>query len=255
MQVLTAYHTDIGTVKKTNQDSLCIHVAEAPDRTAVLAVVCDGMGGLSKGELASASVIRAFDNWFEEELLGQMDSVSADEIRSRWAYLIQEQNLRIGAFGRANRMELGTTLTALLLMEKQFFVVAHVGDTRAYRIAKTAEQLTEDQTVVGREILQGILTPEEAEEDPRRNILLQCIGASKTLRPSFVEGVPRDGDVFLLCSDGFRHKVSAEEIAETFSPEKLVDEAIMTIRIKKLIELNKKRREKDNITALLVKLD
>lgn len=254
MQVLTAYHTDVGIEKQTNQDSLCVQVAESSLGTVVLAVVCDGMGGLSKGELASSNVIRAFTNWFDTELADQLSENAEEEIRYRWDRIIKEQNQRIGAYGKEQHINLGTTLTALLIVDTKFFLIGHVGDSRAYRITNKLEQLTEDQTVVYREILKGILTPEQAEEDPRRNVLLQCIGASKSVEPIFVNGKAQDGDVYLLCSDGFRHKISIEEIYMAFQPEKLTDESAMEQKIKELVELNKQRDEKDNITAVLIKL-
>jgi serine/threonine protein phosphatase PrpC len=254
MQVLTAYHTDVGIEKQTNQDSLCIQVAETSLGTAIMAVVCDGMGGLSKGELASANVIRAFKKWFDEELAQELTESAVEDIQYRWDRIIKEQNQRIGAYGRDQHISIGTTLTVLLIIGSAFWLIGHVGDSRAYRITDKVEQLTEDQTVVHLEITKGKLTPEEAETDPRRNVLLQCIGASKSVEPVFISGKANDDDVYLLCSDGFRHQISEDEIYVAFKPESLVDEAIMEKRIVALTETNKQRDEKDNITAILIKL-
>lgn len=254
MEVLTAHYTDVGIQKETNQDSLCIEIAQTAVGTVIMAMVCDGMGGLSKGELASASVIKAFKSWFENELPSQLATENKEDIRYRWDRIIKEQNQRIAEYGRNERIQLGTTLTVLLIVDTRFWLIGHVGDTRAYRITDKIELLTEDQTVVNREVQRGNLAPDEAETDPRRNVLLQCIGASKTVEPQYVSGKASLGEVYLLCSDGFRHQITEKEIHEAFLPVAMIHEAIMEHRAKELTELNKQRNEKDNITVVLVKI-
>lgn len=254
MEVLTAAHTDIGMKKKTNQDSLLVKIADTSAGKVVLAVVCDGMGGLSQGEVASASVINAFSDWFEKELPRQLAAFDLDEIRYRWERLIKEQNQRIGEYGRRVKIQLGTTWTALLLIDTREMMIGHVGDSRVYRIDESIAVLTEDQTVVAREVKRGMLTPEQARRDPRRNVLLQCIGASRLVEPVFSFGQPVPGEVYMLCSDGFRHMITDEEIFQAFAPHVLIDEAVMKEKAKELVELNKQRQELDNISVVLVKI-
>lgn len=254
MEVLTATYTDIGIKKATNQDSLCLKVADTSVGKIVLAIICDGMGGLKKGEVASASVVNAFEDWFEKELPIQLANNDFDDIRYRWERIIKEQNHRIAEYGRSIRIQLGTTFTALLLIDTKFMLIGHVGDSSVYRINSKLEVMTEDQTVVGREIRRGNLTPEQAKLDPRRNVLLQCIGASKLVEPQFVFGTPMPGEVFMLCSDGFRHMITEEEIYQAFSPQGLFDEDIMKNKAVELVELNKQRQELDNISVMLVKI-
>ncbi|WP_251548769.1 PP2C family protein-serine/threonine phosphatase [Neobacillus muris] len=255
MKLLTAAHTDIGIRKPTNQDSYCIKIAETSIGTVVLAVICDGMGGLAKGEVASASVINAFSDWFELELPAQLTNDPFNDIQSSWEHIIQEQNLRIAAYGQKVGIQLGTTLTALLLIESKPMLIAHVGDTRAYRIGRhKLEVLTEDQTVVGQEVRRGRLTPEQARFDPRKNVLLQCIGASRIVEPVFLTEDPPQEEVFMLCSDGFRNMITEEEIHQAFAPQHLTDETVMEEKTKELVELNKQRQETDNITVLLIKI-
>ena len=254
MDVLSAVCTDVGIRKSTNQDSLCLKIADTSVGKVVLAVVCDGMGGLSKGEVASASVVHAFSDWFEKELPAHLAKGDLDDIQYRWGRLMKEQNQRIAEYGRKTRVQLGTTLTALLLIDSQLMLIGHVGDSRVYRISHQLEILTEDQTVVGREIRRGTLTQEQAKKDPRRNVLLQCIGASKLVEPQFVSGKPVPGEVYLLCSDGFRHEITEDEIFQAFSSPSLIDEVVMEQQVKGMIELNKQRQEKDNITAVLIKI-
>lgn len=254
MDVLAAAYTDRGIKKPTNQDSLCLKVADTSVGKVVLAVICDGMGGLSKGELASASVINAFSAWFEKELPAQLASNDYDDMQYRWDRIVKEQNQRIAEYGRKENIQLGTTWTALLLIGSNHMLIGHVGDSRVYRIHDELEVMTEDQTVVGREVRRGNMTREQAKLDPRRNVLLQCIGASKVVEPQFLAGKPVPGAVYMLCSDGFRHMISEEEIEGAFSPSVLIDEKAMDQKAKELVELNKQRQEQDNISVLLVKI-
>lgn len=255
MEVLSAVHTDVGNKKATNQDSLCLKVAATSLGKVVLAVICDGMGGLAKGEVASASVVHAFSNWFDYDLPSKLESENFHELQLDWERIINDQNQRIAEYGQRVNIQLGTTLTALLLIDTKFMLIGHVGDTRAYRISNhKLEVMTEDQTVVGREIRRGTLTPEQARRDPRRNVLLQCIGASKVVEPDFISGTPEPEEVFMLCSDGFRNMISESEIHALLTPQVLTDETVMEQKAKELVELNKQRQETDNITVLLVKI-
>lgn len=251
MDVLTTVYTDIGIKKETNQDSLCVKVADTSVGKVVLAVVCDGMGGLSKGEVASASVIHAFSDWFEKELPLYLAKNEWNDIQYHWDRMIKEQNQRIAAYGRKVNIQLGTTLTALLIIDTKFMLIGHVGDSRVYRINKELEVITDDQTVVGREVKRGNMTPDQAKLDPRRNVLLQCIGASKLVEPDYIKSRAVPGDVYLLCSDGFRHMITNDEIYHAFSPHVTFDEDYLENKAKELVELNKQRNETDNITAVL----
>lgn len=255
MEYKIAVHTDIGIKKETNQDSCCIKEAVTPKGNVILAVLCDGMGGLAKGEVASATLINVFSSWFEEKL----PSILAEEnildgIQYCWDRMLKEQNKNIAAYGKNLHLQLGSTVTAIVILENGEYLIGHVGDSRAYKITnENIEILTEDQTVVAREVKLGKLTPEEAEQDPRRNVLLQCVGASRIVEPAFYRGIVKKDECYMLCSDGFRHVISKEEIRETLSPKNNGDELIMKKNIEQLTDLNKFRHENDNITALLIK--
>lgn len=255
MKYNIALQTDVGIKKETNQDSCCIKTAATSKGSVLLAVVCDGMGGLSKGEVASATLIKTFSDWFEQELpeiLGKENPL--DEIKYRWNRIIKQQNQNIAAYGKSLNLQLGSTITALLILENNRYIICHVGDSRAYRITDAqVTVLTEDQTVVAREVKQGKLTPEAAEKDPRRNVLLQCVGASRVVEPVFYYGTASPNVCYMLCSDGFRHMITNAEILSTLSPQNNRDEKAMNQHITDLIELNKFRHENDNITALLIK--
>lgn len=88
MHFVAAADTDVGTVKETNQDSVCVKIAETPHGQIAMAVVGDGMGGLQKGELASAAAINAFAKWFDTELLEHMDGFDWDFIAGKWTHTL-----------------------------------------------------------------------------------------------------------------------------------------------------------------------
>lgn len=256
MNFKMAMLSDIGIKKKTNQDSCCVKEAKTHKGNVALFVICDGMGGLEKGEVASGTLIHAFSKWFEKDLpdiLSLPQPIA--EVQYQWDRLIKEQNQNIAAYGRNLKLQLGTTVTAMLFLENGDYLIGHVGDSRAYRITdNTVEILTEDQTVVAREIRQGKLTEEEAAKDPRRNVLLQCVGASRIVKPMFYRGKAEQNQCYMLCSDGFRHLISGSEIQQAFAPKYNPTEEAMTENIDKLIELNKFRHEVDNISSILIRL-
>ena len=254
MRFVATADTDIGIVKKTNQDSVLIKHASVDGEEILLGVICDGMGGLAKGELASATVIRAFSRWFEEELPIELNDMHMEVVGSKWSLMLKELNAKILRYSKDNGIDgVGTTFTGILLY-KDRYVIAHVGDTRVYHIGSSLSQLTTDQTFVAREISRGTMTPEQAKVDKRRNLLLQCVGASKVVDPQVICGAIEKG-AYMLCSDGFRHEISEAEIYESFNPINLMNKNAMHNNSKYLIEQVKMRGERDNISVLLIKVE
>ncbi|MEG2429882.1 MAG: serine/threonine-protein phosphatase, partial [Oscillospiraceae bacterium] len=141
----------------------------------------------------------------------------------------------------------------VMLITQTNYYILNVGDSRAYEISDKLYKLTADQTVVAKEILQGKLTVEQAKVDPRRNVLLQCVGASNIVNPDVLVGKTKLDSIYMLCSDGFRHEITPQEIQQAFNPNILLDKQSMTNNAEKLIELNKTRLEKDNISVITIK--
>ena len=150
-------------------------------------------------------------------------------------------------------MRMGTTVAALLLMPGQYHIV-NVGDSRVYLLDQALHQLTKDQTFVQREMELGRMTGEEAARHPQRNVLLQCVGASDTIEPDFFSGPIGQKVSFLLCTDGFRHALSPEEIYQRFAPGLLCSEQMIRENEIYLTELNKSRMENDNISVAVIKI-
>lgn len=253
MNFIISANTDIGISKGTNQDSLTVKRLTTPLGNMVFAVLCDGMGGLDKGEVASASVVRAFDAWVHQQL-PLLCSVPLEDsvIRNQWEAIIDQQNNAIKVYGARQGVRLGTTAVVMLLTQTRYYIL-NVGDSRAYELTTGIRQITSDQTFVAREISMGHMTEEEAENDSRRNILLQCVGASDEVYPDMFFGDVVHNAIYMLCSDGFRHEITAEEIYEKLQPGILFDDYTMQQNTISLIELNKQRQERDNISALLVR--
>jgi serine/threonine protein phosphatase PrpC len=129
----------------------------------------------------------------------------------------------------------------------------NVGDTRAYEITDGVKVLTKDHTVVAREVELGNLTPQEAKNDSRRNVLLQCIGASMEVFPDMFVGKTKLNAVYMLCSDGFRNEITENEMYEHLNPDIMIDADGMKDNMYNLIELNKQRQEKDNISVISIR--
>ncbi len=251
---LAAVHTDAGIKKKTNQDAVLVKAADTDCGRVLLAVVCDGMGGLTKGEVASAALTKAFSKWFEERLpVLLMQGFQDKMLQADWEQLISDMNARISDYGTEHRISLGTTLAGLLLVGSRYFIV-NIGDSRVYQITDRIVQLTKDQSYIQREMDLGHMTYEEAMKDPLRNVLLQCVGASSMIVPDYYTGGFEKNTVFLLCSDGFRHRVTPDELYQCLNPHVLQTEERMSEQAEYLTELSKYRKETDNISAALIKV-
>lgn len=253
MEVIASYYTDVGNVKKMNQDSLSVKVVNSPRGKIVFALVCDGMGGLEQGELASKEAVVAFNNWFLTQFAQMVaeDTVTETEVFRQWQDLIQTINYRMGEYANYHGMMMGTTVSVLLVYEEQYFI-CHVGDSRINCIDRSIRQITKDHTLVAQEVEMGVLTMEEALVDPRRSILLQCVGASEFIEPQYERGTIGEDTTFLISSDGFVHMISQEELYQRFRPEALKDKEQVRTACEQAARVVMERGEKDNITVVAI---
>ena len=250
----TAFHTDVGKKKKTNQDSLLLQGITDGSSETLLAVLCDGMGGISKGELASATVVRYFAEWFQLKYTERGSGWKDEEIEEQWKQLLNDANQKLLQYGAKEQMDLGTTATAVMITSEGRYLICHVGDTRVYRMGQGMEQLTEDHTYIAREIKRGNMTPKQALTDTRRNVLLQCIGIDEYLEPQILFGEFNRNEELLICSDGFRHCVTEREIKKCLQSGISLSEETIKKKLKELVDLNMDRGEADNISAICIKL-
>lgn len=253
MNCITANHTDKGIKKNTNQDALLIKQAQTDYGNVLLACVCDGMGGLAKGEVASSTMIMALSDWFDKELPALLYAgFDAELLKASWEQLVYNVNIKLKNYGAGTHAILGTTCAAFLLIDKSYYII-NVGDSRIYLISDKVYQLTKDQTVCQRDIDMGLMTEEEAAVSSNRSVLLQCIGAMDVVTPDFFAGTAENQQCYMICSDGFRHLITPEEIYERLNPYVSVDASVMKQNLEYLINLNMERNERDNISALLIK--
>lgn len=250
---ITYSATDIGTVREKNQDTIGVMVNTHPEINAALGVVCDGVGGLQEGEYASSSTYSKFIEWFQYEFPQLIGEDNFEELlKNRWMKLVENHNSFLYNYSAEYQKKLGTTLTAILLFRNRFYTI-QIGDSRAYEVSEQLKQLTEDQSLVAQEVRQGILTKEQAKYDSRQNILLQSIGYSKHIMPEFTSGEMLEGAGYLICSDGFYHHVSEEELTDCLYRADVSSTENIKKGLDYLIEMVKQRGERDNISAAFIR--
>lgn len=253
MNFLAAAATDTGLEKETNEDSFLVRILNGEKGKVAFAAMCDGMGGLAKGELASATMVKGFSDWMDNVFPHLYEvEFTLDDIQNELNSVVQYWNNRIVEYGSKNHSELGTTAAVIVLFDDEYLIL-NVGDSRVYEISDEINQLTVDQTLVQREVSRGVLTEEQARVDPRRSVLLQCIGASGGVQPVFSRGKTKSDAVYMLCSDGFRHEITSEEIWDGLHPSRMTSEQDMETCLRNLINMNMYRRETDNISAVTIR--
>lgn len=254
MEFFYAYQTDKGMVRANNQDSLIIKSISCGRDRALLAAVCDGVGGLSRGEEASRRTVELLGEWAQYELPSLLEKENTGELlRVRFRQQLSEINRELFYDNCRSGISSGTTLTALILW-KYWYLLGHVGDSRAYAVTHKLCQLTEDHSWVAQEAAAGRMTAEEAKNHRKRNVILKCIGAEEELEPQLNEGEIKGNTVFILCTDGFWHHVGDSEWLKYFSAEKVRDPEWLGEALSYLSSLVKTRGERDNITVIAVKV-
>ncbi|MGL5152203.1 MAG: PP2C family protein-serine/threonine phosphatase [Clostridium sp.] len=254
MNFLIGYDTDIGLRKSGNQDALVIKTARSPYGRIGLFAVCDGMGGLADGHLASASVVSGLKAWFDKEVRYiNFNNLSDSDILFLVNKKIEEINLRVKDYGENKGVSLGTTLTMIFSINDRGFIFQS-GDSRAYKIKNGVEQITRDQSYIQREIERGNLTVEESRNHPKKNILLGCIGVKEDIDIDMKSLKVNEGEVYLICSDGLYRKLYDDEICECFTLNNYATLEEINARIKGAINMVKSRKERDNITAIVFKV-
>ncbi len=233
-----AVMTHPGRRRRRNEDAF---VCEPP-----LFAVADGMGGAQAGALASRLAAAALRG----EGTPSGDGQSAE---ARVAALIQEANRRVHE--RASEDEqafgMGTTMT-VALVENDRVAIGHVGDSRAYLIRdRTLSQLTEDHSLVAELVRSGKLSPEEAESHPQRSVITRALGPDPDVDADTFSIAARDGDLFLLCSDGLTSMVDDEEILGIIEEHR--DD--LDAAAKALVRAANRGGGEDNITIVFFEID
>lgn len=202
---------DIGKLRASNQDDCRVSVLSGG---AVLAVVCDGMGGANAGNVASEHAVKAITDYVVSSFRSEMDTVA---ISRMLVAAIRSANIEIYdmAINNVGLSGMGTTVVAAVVVGNTC-VLAHVGDSRAYIVNGDIKQLTRDHSVVQSLIESGKLTPEEARVHPRKNVITRALGTEEDVLPDCGEFTLNEGDTVLICTDGLTNFVENEEILDIF---------------------------------------
>jgi protein phosphatase len=227
--------SDPGRARRVNEDSF---YARAP-----LFAVADGVGGAQAGEVASHLAVQVIEQGLPER---------AGSIEERLRELVEEANARINALSRTDEQRAGmaSTLTVAYVGEHELSV-AHVGDSRLYRLRDGAfERLTDDHSLVEELVRQGKLTPQEADEHPQRSIITRALGLEAGVQTDSHTWPARDGDVYLLCSDGLTSMVPEHRVADILGSRRPLPEAG-----RELVDAANAAGGRDNITVVLFRLE
>ena len=244
--------TDPGRVRDHNED--CIE--SRPD--IGLYVLADGMGGYNAGEVASGMATSLIADGLQETWnLRTLERMSRDEAKALSEKLVTEQIARANSAiftTSQNNPEcagMGTTLVVTLFYDN-FVTVAHIGDSRLYRLrgGETFEQVTRDHSLLQEQLDSGLITPEEAKLSQNKNLVTRALGIDPTVEPEIHIYETQVDDSYLLCSDGLSDMVEDEELRLT----------LMTLRsnpnltVQQLIQAANDNGGRDNISAMLIRV-
>ena len=243
--------TDVGRSRSSNQDAYCALLApNAPAGTEALLAVADGMGGHQGGDVASTMAIQTLVQRFSPSGKGNTPPPSLDGHQSQLEQVVHQANGEV--FQAATKPELrgmGTTLTVALLVDSTA-ILAQVGDSRAYLVRKGAiRRLTQDHSWVAEQVAAGVLTQEQAQTHPQRNILTRALGTTPHVQVDISQAALEEGDVLVLCSDGLHGLVSDEEMGRIVATEE-PQKACQT-----LVDAANALGGHDNITVVIGRVD
>ncbi|MCT8139778.1 Stp1/IreP family PP2C-type Ser/Thr phosphatase [Anaerobacillus sp. CMMVII] len=237
-----AFKSDVGQVRSHNEDNGGFtHNKDG----ILLAVVADGMGGHQAGDVASKMTIELLSSkWQEAKGVTTPTSIELwleQSITEINAHLFEHSLKHPQCQG------MGTTLVAVVCTS-QFVTYAHIGDSRAYLLnGNVFEQKTEDHTLVNELVRSGQITLLEAENHPRRNVILRALGTERTIKVDIKTIEWDEGSFILLCSDGLSNKIKDEEMFEVLKKDTSLEEKVVD-----LINDANERGGEDNISVALV---
>ncbi len=243
--------TDPGRVRDHNED--CIE--SRPDMG--LFVLADGMGGYNAGEVASGMATSLISDGLQESWdMRQVSRLGRDDAKGLAEKLIKDQIARANSAiysTSQNNPEcagMGTTLVVTLYYDN-FLAVAHIGDSRLYRLrGESMEQVTRDHSLLQEQLDSGLITPEEAKLSQNKNLVTRALGIDPTVEPEIHVYETQQDDTYLLCSDGLSDMVEDEEIRLTLITLKTNP----TLTVQQLVQAANDNGGRDNISAMLIRI-
>lgn len=242
--------TDVGLVRGHNEDAI------GCNENIALAVLADGMGGHRGGEMASAITVSTVLEFISEKIkttgdgdIDEKSGYSAETLLVHEAVSQANKNVHDSSEANAQYRGMGTTVVVLLFYDNRF-TVAHVGDSRLYRLRDgELEQITRDHSLMQELIDRGFYTSEQARNSLNKNLVTRAIGIDNTVEIDIQEDVAMVDDIYLLCSDGVTDMMEDDLIKSVMIDNRNDLEAIAA----EIIRLSNKHGGKDNISALLAK--
>jgi protein phosphatase len=251
MKISSFGKTDTGKTRKNNEDSYVV------DDQRGLYAVADGIGGHEGGEVASRMAIQGLSQMVQEQLPVAKETppygiavVEGDPITSALsrAFTLANTLIRQATDDNPALLHMGTTMTALLLREKAAYL-AHIGDSRAYRLrAGVLTQVTEDHTVIAEQMRTGLLTHEQAQKSPYRHVITRALGIDPELMVDHQVLETRPDDTVLLCTDGLTEMLDDETI------RRILEDASPQDAAERLVREANDRGGVDNITVVVIQI-
>ena len=248
MRVLASGRTEVGCVRKHNEDNFLL------EPELGLFVVADGLGGHAAGEVASQIVVDKVGDFIsqtaERDRTWPVEyevGLSYDGNRLKGALLLADQGILDDIRGNPERESMGSTVVACLVQGDRATLV-HVGDSRAYLLNSSGiQQVTRDHSWVAEHVANGILTADEARHHPFRNVITQALGNGGDLDVAVQEIQVKELDRILLCSDGLSGMIQDRAIWEIVEQASDVEAATA-----KLIDTAMANGGEDNITVVII---
>ncbi len=247
--------SDVGRRRKLNEDAFLV------DAEARLYAVCDGMGGHNAGEVASRMAIETLHSFItksdkEKEItwpFGLDAELSFAANRLKTAIRLANRKVFRAADNREDYTGMGTTVVAALVWDDEGAArlsVGSAGDSRCYLLrAGALRQLTQDDSWVSTAWAQGILSADELERHPFRNVITKAVGAKESIDIDVVEETLRAGDLALICSDGLHGLINDEAIREVLGDGAGALEELAT----RLIDAANEAGGRDNVSVVLLR--
>ena len=243
--------TDPGMVRSHNEDSVF------GNPVGGLVILADGMGGYNAGEVASGMATTVLATELEEAFALRQPCDIDSATGRPWAHTaifqkVAQTNSSIynAAESQPQYAGMGTTLVLAAFYDNTV-TVAHIGDSRLYRLREGAfEQITRDHSLLQEQIDAGMLTPEEARHSQNKNLVTRALGVDPEVEPELHDYDVKVGDIYLLCSDGLNDMVEDEEIGLTLQALG----ANLELAAMQLIQMANDNGGRDNVSVILVKV-
>jgi len=248
MKYKIAAISEVGNVRKVNEDSFLVCRREIGREDIVMLVVADGMGGLSNGDFASRYVVENLQDWWQKEILTLTQEPSIQYLSDVVGFKIEAIQNGLLEICKERQAKMGTTLSLLLLYKDRFFI-KQVGDSRVYCFfKKNCYQLSKDQTWCQKEYDEGRLTFEEMLTHEKRHVLINAIGNERNFFIVTEFGSVQKGQRYLLCSDGYYAYMNDKELYPRIFHNDIQKQ------LEKTADRIRQGEAKDNFTAVLLEV-